>query len=593
MRKFDTNEKPKITKDILSRILNFFKPYKKHLLLSIVAILIISLLGLAPPILLQKIVDIALPSKDFTLLLIYIGLSLLATLSLNLLEVGQSYINMIISNNIIFNMKNDMYSHLQYMSLEFFSTEKSGEIMTRMSSDIDGVQDVFNSTFVTLVNNSFTLITTLVALFTMNWKLALVAIATIPIYLIPAKKVGNIRWDIVKERQDKLSNLNQHIQETLSISGSTLMKIFVTEEEEFDEFESSNKNVVDLQIREGITGRWFRMLIHTLTELGPLMVYLFGGYLFIKDEISLGLILTFAALLSRLYRPVMQLSNLHIDTIRSLALFERIFEYFDKEKDIVDDLGAKDIIIENGDIEFKDVNFSYDNDNKVLENINFLAPAGKTTALVGHSGAGKSTITNLIPRLYDINKGEILIDKQNIKNVKIDSLRDSIGIVTQEPYLFNGSIRENLKYGNKKISNDEMITAAKDAYIHDFIMSLPDGYDSLVGNRGIKLSGGEKQRISIARVILKNPKILILDEATSALDSISEEYVQKAMKPLMNNRTSIVIAHRLSTIRDADQILVIDNGKISESGTHNELINKEGLYYELNKKQFKDMKIAS
>lgn len=588
MKNIDINKKPEITKDFFLRILSYFKPHKFKLLLSIFAIIISSTLGLVPPIILQKIMDLALPNKDMTLLIKLIGLSIGATITINLLEVFQSYINMNISQEIIFHMKNQMYDHLQHMSSNFYSTEKPGEIITRISSDIDGVKDVFNSTFINLLNSGFVLITTLIALFSLNWKLALVGVSTLPLFLLSTKKVAHVRFDIARQRQSSLSELNQLIQETLSISGLTLMKIFATEDEEYNKFSQANRSVVDLQIKESLAGRWMHFTVHSLTELGPLLIYLFGGYLFFTGEISIGLIFTFSALLSRLYRPILKISDIHVDVIRSFALFERIFDYFDTPQDIVNKDSAFDLNIKSGKVEFDKVSFAYDQGEEVLKDVSFTVNPGSQTALVGSSGAGKTTISNLIPRLYDIQSGSIKIDGENIQDLRLKSLRKSIGIVTQEPYLFNGTIRENLLYGTHGLSENDIINACKLAYIHDFIKSLPDGYNTLVGNRGIKLSGGQKQRISIGRVILNNPKILILDEATSALDSISEAYVQKAMKSLLKNRTSIVIAHRLSTIQDSDQILVIENGSIVERGSHKSLMENLGIYYNLNKREFKN-----
>lgn len=581
-------KKPDINKDFILRILKYFKPYKYMLIFSMLIILISSMMAIVPSMILQKIMDIALPNKDFSLLIKLVGISLGATVGVNLLEVLQSYINMNISQEIIYNMKNNMYNHLQSMSTKFYSTEKQGEIITRISSDIDGVKEVFNSTFVNLLDSSFMLIVTLVALFSMNWKLALIGALTLPLFVISAKKVGTIRWSITKDRQARLSELNQLIQETLSISGSTLVKIFATEEMESDKFASSNRQVTDLQIKEAVAGRWMKFTVHTLIELGPMLIYLAGGYLFFTGEITMGMIFTFSALLTKLYRPILKLSDIHVDIVRSFALFERIFEYFDLKAEITNQANARDLIINSGKIEFNSVNFSYDDDNQVLNNITFDVKAGTQTALVGSSGAGKTTISNLINRIYDIDSGSIKIDNQDIKLVTLKSLRKNIGVVTQEPYLFNGTIRDNLMYGTDNLSDDDLVKASKSAYIHDFIMSLPNGYDSIVGNRGIKLSGGQKQRISIARVILNNPQILILDEATSALDSISEAYVQKAMNSLLINRTSIVIAHRLSTIQNSDQILVIEDGRIVEKGNHNSLMHLKGNYYTLNQKQFKE-----
>lgn len=599
----ETAPAPKINKKIFKRILKYFVPYWKHLIIAVTAILAVAILGLIPPILIKNIIDQALPHKDLRLLSIYILSSIGVTVLLGFIGVGQTYINTWIAKRIVFDMKNQMYDHLEYMSLKFFSSAKPGEIMTRMTSDIDGVQDIFNTTVVSLLTSIFILITTGIALFAMNWKLAILGLFILPMFVIPTRKVGKRRWKIASESQKKISELNDIIEETFSISGSILMKIFTREKDEYNNFKKTNEEVTKLQIKESLAGRWFIMTISIYATIGPMLIYFYGGYLFIHGELSIGSIIAFVSLLTRMYGPATNLSNVHIDITRSFALFDRIFEYFDKEQEITDKPDAREINIMKGQVQFKNVHFSYNLKesssesgcdtagsvplHETLKDINFTVEPGTMAALVGPSGAGKTTITNLIPRLYDVTGGSVSIDGIDIRDMTIQSLRRQIGIVMQEPYLFNGSIRENLLYGKKDAAEDELITACKAAYIHDFIMSLPDKYDTIVGNRGIKLSGGEKQRVSIARVILKNPSIIILDEATSSLDSVSEEYIQKAMVPLLKGRTSFVIAHRLSTILAADKILVMESGNIVESGKHEELLKKEGLYKDLYDTQFK------
>jgi ABC-type multidrug transport system, ATPase and permease components len=582
----DRVEVPKITKNMLIRVLKYFVPYWKQLILVITTIIISSILSLVPPILLKDIMDKALPQKNLNMLGILILISVGTTIFLSLLQVGQSYLNTWISKHIILNIKNELYNHLQYMSLTFFSSAKPGEIITRVTSDVDGIQDIFNSTIVSALSSIFILISTSVALFSMNWKLAILGMILLPLFVLPTRRVGKARWKIATKSQEKISELNQIIQETLSISGNILSKIFNKEKEEYKKFKITNEEVTKLQIRESVIGRWFFMTISIFTTIGPMMIYFYGGYLFIQGEMTIGGIISFVALLNKLYGPVTQLSNIHINVTRSFALFERIFEYFDKKHDIVDNNNAIKIEKVHGKIEFKDVGFSYNNKVNVIKHMNFSVEPGSMIALVGASGAGKTTVTNLIPRLYDASNGKVMIDDIDVRNITLESLRKQIGIVMQEPYLFNDTIEENLRYGKADASEDEIINACKAAYIHDFIMSLPDKYKTIVGNRGIKLSGGEKQRISIARVILKNSRIIILDEATSSLDSVSEMYIQKAIVPLLNNKTSFVIAHRLSTVLAADQIFVINDGKVAEAGKHEELLKNNGLYKKLYDTQF-------
>ncbi len=578
--------KPKVTKKLLKRVVSYFLPYWKYLILVFLTILLAAFLGLIPPILIKEIIDEALPDKDLNLLLILTLASLISTIFIGLIGVAENYLNTWISTHIIYDIKNAMYKHLEYMSQAFFTMVKPGDIITRMTSDIGGIQEIFRSTVTNFVRNICILIVTAVTLVTWNWKLALAGMFIVPFFAMPTKKVGKVRWKIASQAQTKLQELNQIIQETLSVSGSTLMKIFNREKSEYDKFKSLNEEVVSLQIKESVAGRWFIMAISVFTTIGPMFIYFYGGYLFIKGELSIGAIVAFVALLGKLYSPVIQLSNIHIDFTRSLALFERIFEYFDQKHDIEDKPGATPLKAVKGGVEFRDVSFSYNDDTQALKGISFTAEPGTMTALVGPSGAGKTTVTSLIPRLYDITEGSIKINGVDIRNFTVDSLRSHIGMVMQDTYLFNASIKENLLYAKGTATEEELVDACKLANIHDFIMSLADGYETIVGNRGIKLSGGEKQRISIARIILKNPSIIILDEATSSLDSISEHLIQNALEPLLKGRTSFVIAHRLSTVMAADKILVLEHGHIVESGNHKELLERGSLYKVLYDRQF-------
>jgi ATP-binding cassette, subfamily B, bacterial len=581
-----TFKKPQITKDLLQRVVAYFAAYWKQLTVSITIIILASILGLLPFFVIRRIIDIALPHKDFKLLGILIAVSIGITVLLGLLQVGQAYLNTWIAKRITFNIKNQMYHHLQGMAMSFFASAKPGEIITRITSDIDGIQDIFNSTVNTAFSSFFTVVTTVTALIIMNWKLALLGILILPAFIIPTRKVGKVRWEIASKTQGKISELSQIVQETLSISGSMLMKIFTREADEYTRFQMVNEEVIKLQMKDSLAGRWFFMTITTLTAIGPMLIYLYGGYLFIHGEITIGSIVAFVALLTRLYGPATALFNIHIDVTRSLALFQRIFEYLDQEQEIKNRPQAVPIAIQ-GKVSFQKVCFSYQPSHEILKDVDFTVKPGTLVALVGASGAGKTTLTNLIPRLYDITGGSVSIDGTDVRDITLDSLRQQIGIVMQEPYLFNETIENNLRYANSGASETEIINACRASYIHDFIMSLPEKYNTVVGNRGIKLSGGEKQRVSIARVILKNPRIIILDEATSALDSVSEMYIQKAMVPLLRGRTSFVIAHRLSTVIAADLLLVLEAGQIVEKGTHQELLAKEGIYKKLYDTQFR------
>ncbi len=595
--KFDENlEKPDLSPAMLRRIAAYFIPYRKRTLAVLAVLVVTSLLGLLPPLLIQQIVDRALPGKDMRLLSWLVLASLGATIASGTLGVLQSYLNTYISQHIVYDMKNKMYRHLQSLPLSFFSNVKQGEVITRMTSDIAGIQGVFSGTLVSFASNVLILGSTAVTLFIMNWKLALLSLCVLPLFAAPTRRMGRVRWKFAKQTQEKLAQQNRIVEETLGISGYLLMKLFARESREYESFREANAETTRLQIREATAGRWFMMLVGTFGSIGPMLIYLYGGYLFIQGELTVGAIIAFVALLGRLYGPVGQLTNLYVDIKRSVALFQRIFEYFDIVPDIADgpdtlpryaDNGSANLPeAADGGIEFRGVGFAYRPDKAALRGISFAAQPGTITALVGPSGAGKTTITQLIPRLYDVGEGQVLIGGADVRSLTLESLRSNIGLVTQDTYLFNGSIRENLLYADESADEQRLIAACRAAYIHDFIEGLPDGYDTLVGNRGIKLSGGEKQRIAIARVLLKNPPVVILDEATSALDTRSEHYVQQAMQSLLRGKTGIVIAHRLSTVRGADQILVVDNGTIAERGRHDELLALGGLYKELHDKQF-------
>ena len=571
---------------LLGRILAYFKPYAWPLALAVGIILVQSSLSLVPPLVLRSIIDEALPNKDLIALAVLVGWSIAATIGINLLQVGQSYLNQWIAKHIIFNLKNTLYRHLQGMSMRYFTSAKPGDILTRLSFDVDGIQDIFNSTVVNALNSGFTLITTGTVLMLMNWKLGLLSLAVLPLFILPTRKVGKARWKIAQKSQEKVSELQQIVSETLGISGVLLMKIFTKEADHRAAFESTHHELIKLQLKETLIGRWFMMTIQIFMTIGPMLVYFYGGYLMIQGELSVGAIVAFVALLNRLYGPVTQLSNIHIEVTRSFALFGRIFDLLDADQEIVDAPDASALSVNDGRIEFEDVHFAYQTETEILHGISLVCEPNTVTALVGPSGAGKSTITNLIPRLYEITQGSLCIDGVDIRKVTLHSLRHHIGIVPQEPYLFNASIADNLRYAKPSASDAELIDACTAAYIHDFIASLPEGYNTLVGNRGIKLSGGEKQRLSIARVILKDPKIIIFDEATSSLDSISEAYIQKAMDPLLKGRTALIIAHRLSTVLRADHLVVLDQGHIAERGTHTELLAHNGLYAQLYATQF-------
>ena len=581
---------PKVTKELLVRIMSYLKPYWLQFLFVFIAILLSATVGLLPSIITGKIVDQALVGKDMALLIKLLVAAFAALTVSQAIGVLESYINAWISQRIIFDMKNQMYNHLQYMPHSFFTTEKQGDIITRMNTDISGVSNVISGTLSRIVSNIATVITTLIALFSMSAPLALVGIVVIPLLILPTKTAGKTRWKLLTESQAKNDELNQVINETLSVSGSMLVKIFTREKQEYENFVKVNKEVTDISLKEQRSGKWFGMLMGMFTQVGPLLIYFAGGYFIISkmdSSLTVGTITATVALINRLYRPVESLLNLQVDFTRSLALFTRIFDYFDRENTIVSPENGLKPDVTDQPIVYDHVKFSYTPDKELLKDINFTVPGGKMYAIVGPSGSGKSTVVNLIPRLYDVVGGKVTVAGTDVRDFDLEYLRKCIGVVTQETYLFNGTILENLRYAKDDATEAEIEEACRIANIHDFIVAQPDGYNTEVGNRGLKLSGGEKQRISIARVILKDPKILILDEATSALDSISENSIQDALEAMMKGRTSIVIAHRLSTILKADCILVVKDGIIAEQGTHEELLAMNGTYRELYETQFR------
>ncbi|MBQ6696271.1 MAG: ABC transporter ATP-binding protein [Lachnospiraceae bacterium] len=580
--------KPKVTLPLLKRIFSYLVPYWKQMAIVLVCILISSAFSLLPSVLTGRIIDEGLIGQDMKMLIILIVTSLGVTLGANLIRVAESYLNNWIAQHITYDMRNKMYRHLQKMSQSFFTSNNQGDIITRMTSDISGVERVITSTFTSILSNVITLGCAVVIMFQENWILALVGIAVIPLFTIPTRWAGKTRWTLTREAQDCNDQINGILNETLSVSGQLLVKLFGKEEQEFEKYREANYRMIRLNIKESMAGRGFMVIINTFSSVGPMLLYLVGGILMMKyhSDLSVGDITVLVALLGKMYGPVNSLLNIQVEWIRSMALFTRIFEYFDMPVEIQN---APDAIVPKsaeGNVEFQHVEFSYNEERTILKDINFELKSGNSIAIVGPSGSGKSTIINLIPRLYDVNSGTVTFDGVDVRKLDLGFLRENIGIVSQETYLFNGTIRENLLYAKPDATEEELIEACKKANIYEFIQNQEKGLDAVVGNRGLKLSGGEKQRISIARVLLKNPVLFIFDEATASLDSISESKIQEAIDPIIHSRTSILIAHRLSTILAADEILVVKDGVIVERGVHSELVKAGGVYTELYETQF-------
>ena len=580
---------PKVTGALLKRVFSYLNPYRGQMTLVFVCIIVSALLSTMPSILTGRMIDEGLIAGSLPTLVKLILLSLAVTLGANLIGVGQSYLNTWIAQHISYDMRCQMFRHLQKMSQRFFTSTNQGEIITRMTGDIAGVESVITNTFSSILSNISTLIVAVAAMYQKNWILATIGILVVPLFALQTRRAGRTRWTLTREAQACNDEINGILNETMSVSGQTLVKLFTREDYEYGRYQEASQKMIRLNIRERLAGRWFMVAVSTFASIGPLLLYLVGGILMMRYNASLtvGDITVLVTLLGRMYGPVNQLLNLQVDWMRSMAMFSRIFEYFDMPVEIETPEHPVTPREYTGAVRFEDVDFSYDGSRQILDDISFELKPGRSIAIVGPSGSGKSTLVNLIPRLYDATGGTVLFDGEDVRNLDLTFLRDSIGVVTQDTYLFNGTIRDNLLYAKPDATEEELLNACERANVMDFLQKQEKGLDTVVGNRGLKLSGGEKQRLSIARVLLKDPSLLIFDEATSALDSISESKIQQAINPLIKTRTSILIAHRLSTILEADEILVLKDGKIAERGTHEQLVRSGGVYTELYETQFK------
>jgi ATP-binding cassette subfamily B protein len=630
LRYDEEQDRPEVSVALLKRVAVYARPYWKGVAVILVVILCTSLLGLIPPLLIRDIIDRALPEKDILRLnLLAIGMILIPLIN-GIIGVAQRYASANIGEGIIFDLRCALYSHIQRMSLRFFTNTQVGELMSRLNNDVVGAQRAVTGTVVTLISNSVSLVATLAIMFTLEWRLTLLGVSILPLFVFPARRVGRVLRRIARESMDYNAKMNALMNETLNISGALLTKLFGRFHSNQDRFINRASKVRDIGVRQAVVGRWFFLALSLVGAVGTAFVFWIGGYFVLQEVFTIGTIVAFSAYLRELYGPLMAMTNARVDFVTSMVSFERVFEVMDLPHEIMDRENAIKLTNVKGQVSFKDVCFSYleaqgapvgleevrrftrhttnistmvpkekkkqdseyDETEKdlpirwAIEDVSFDVQPGEVAALVGPSGAGKTTITYLLPRLYDPTEGSVTLDGHDLRDVKIDSLSSHIGMVTQETYLFNDTLRSNLLYAHPEATQQELEDACQAANIHDFIVSLPEGYDTLVGERGYRLSGGEKQRVAIARVILKDPQVLILDEATSHLDSESEALIQQAMEVVMRGRTSIVIAHRLSTIMDADHILVMEEGKLVEQGRHHELLELDGVYSRLYNTQF-------
>jgi ATP-binding cassette subfamily B protein len=634
-----SDEKPKVTLGLLRRVLGYSKPYRWQLIGMLVLILFSTGLALLTPLILRDLIDKTIPSGNVSRLILLAFALLLIPAVGGVIGVVQRRLNAMVGEGVIYDLRVALYARLQRMSLHFFTNTKLGELMSRLNNDVVGAQNAISNTIVSIITNIIQAAAVLLVMLTLEWRLTLISIVILPLFILAARHMGERLRNISRQQMEANAQMNATMNETLNIGGALLVKLFGRIGTEVKRFESRASLVRDLGIQRALLGAVFFIIIGMVSAVGTALVYGIGGYLVMQKAFTIGTIVAFGSYMSSLYSALAGLTNAPVDFATSVVSFERVFEVIDLPNDIPEKPDATVLKDVQGEMIFEHVTFMYDVGGKALlsdvkrygrmdnveavlsgglqeskvknskqgddhsgsdedevahnqarlnalEDVSFIARPGQLVALVGPSGAGKTTLTYLIPRLYDPTEGRILLDNHDLRDVTLDSLSAQIGMVTQETHLFHDTIRTNLLYAKLGATQTELEAAARAANIHDFVISLPNGYDTIVGERGYRLSGGEKQRVALARVILKNPRILVLDEATSSLDSESEKLIQEALKRVMAGRTSIVIAHRLSTILAANMILVLDRGVIVERGTHRELLTQSGLYAQLYETQF-------
>ncbi|MDF1555721.1 MAG: ABC transporter ATP-binding protein [Deferrisomatales bacterium] len=622
-------DRPRVSRALLTRVARYARPYLRGVAVVLLTMLGVSLLSLIPPLLIRDLLDRALPTRDVTRLnLLALGMVGVPLVS-GLLGVLQRYASAGVGEGIIFDLRTALYGHLQRMSLRFFTNTQVGEMMSRLNNDVIGAQRAVTGTLITLVSNALSLVVTLAVMFSLEWRLTLLGVAILPLFVLPARRVGEVLRRKARESMELNGRMNALMNETLNISGALLVKLFGRRAFEVERFCERATAVRGIGVQQAVIGRWFFLSLSLVSAIGSALVFWAGGHLVLRGTFTVGTIVAFSAYLVQLYGPLMAMTNARVDFATSAVSFERVFEVLDLPLEIADRPGAVELDQVRGQVRFDRVSFRYAPPREgpagldelrrfswnphttnyvppiapartdmgeekeasvqhwTLEALEFTVEPGRLVALVGPSGAGKTTATYLLPRLYDPTEGAVFLDGHDLRDVTLDSLARHVGMVTQETYLFHASLRENLLYARPDATPEELADACRAAHIHEFIASLPDGYDTVVGERGYRLSGGEKQRVAIARVLLKDPRVMILDEATSHLDSQSEAAIQDAMEAALRGRTSLVIAHRLSTVIDADCILVLDQGRLVEQGRHEELLAAGGLYARLYETQFR------